>query len=45
MDNPVVLGVDFGGSKVAVAAADVAGARSGLGHADGSFRRFRAADL
>ncbi len=29
MDNPVVLGVDFGGSKVAVAAADVAGARLG----------------
>ena len=29
MDNPVVLGVDFGGSKVAVAAADGAGARLG----------------
>jgi glucokinase len=29
MDNPVVLGVDFGGSKVAVAAADATGARLG----------------
>jgi glucokinase len=29
MDNPVVLGVDFGGSKVAVAAADGHGARLG----------------
>src|SRR5689334_7228217 len=29
MDNPIVLGVDFGGSKVAVAAADTAGTRLG----------------
>jgi glucokinase len=29
MDNPVVLGVDFGGSKVAVAAADGVGTRLG----------------
>jgi glucokinase len=29
MDNPVVLGVDFGGSKVAVAAADGRGVRLG----------------
>src|ERR1700761_4497453 len=29
MHSPVVLGLDFGGSKIAVAVADVAGARLG----------------